>query len=117
MKNEQVYEMLFARVWPLLEQKALKKGRTHEEVIAVATWLTGYREDDICRMLEDGTSYGDFFRNAPTMNPDRFLIRGSVCGVKLESIEDPVMRDIRYLDKLIDELAKGKKLEKILRRG
>ena len=117
MKNEQVYEMLFARVWPLLEQKALKKGRTHEEVIAVATWLTGYREDDICRMLEDGISYGDFFRNAPAMNPDRFLIRGSVCGVKLESIEDPVMRDIRYLDKLIDELAKGKKLEKILRRG
>lgn len=117
MTNEQVYAMPFAKVWPLLEQKALGKGRTYEEVIAVTEWLTGYTENDIQRMLKDGTGYGDFFRNAPGMNPDRFLIKGSVCGVKLDSIEDPLMRDIRYLDKLIDELARGKKLEKILRRG
>lgn len=115
MTNEQVYQMLFAKIWPLLEQKALRKRRTHDEVVAVVEWLTGYKENDIHRMLEDGTSYGDFFRNAPMMNPNRFLIKGSICGVKLESIEDPLMRDIRYLDKLIDELAKGKKLEKILR--
>ena len=113
MTNEQVYQMPFARVWPLLEQKALRKGRTSDEVTAVVTWLTGYEKDDLERMQKDETSYGDFFRNAPAMNPNRFLIKGSVCGVKLDSIEDPLMRDIRYLDKLIDELAKGKKLEKV----
>lgn len=116
MTNEQVYEMPFSKIWPLLEQKALRKGRTADEVMAAVTWLTGYQREDIRTMLEDGTKYGDFFRGAPSMNPDRFLIKGSVCGVKLEGIEDPLMRDIRYLDKLIDELAKGKALEKILRR-
>ena len=116
MTNEQVYQMPFARVWPLLEQKALRKGRTSDEVTAVVTWLTGYEKDDLERMQKDETSYGDFFRNAPAMNPNRFLIKGSVCGVKLDSIEDPLMRDIRYLDKLIDELAKGKSMEKILRK-
>ena len=115
MTNEQIYQMPFARIWPLLEQKALRKGRTSDEVTAVVTWLTGYEKDDLERMQKDETSYGDFFRNAPAMNPNRFLIKGSVCGVKLDSIEDPLMRDIRYLDKLIDELAKGKKLEKVLR--
>lgn len=115
MTKEQIYGMPFSKVWPLLEQKALRKGRTEEEVMAVVTWLTGYQREDILTMLEDGTKYGDFFRSAPAMNPDRFRIKGSVCGVKLEEIEDPLMRDIRYLDKLIDELAKGKALEKILR--
>ena len=110
MTNEQVYQMPFARVWPLLEQKALRKGRTSDEVTAVVTWLTGYEKDDLERMQKDETSYGDFFRNAPAMNPNRFLIKGSV-----ETIEEPLMQEIRYLDKLIDELAKGKKLEKVLR--
>lgn len=115
MDNQKIFQMPFSAIWPLLEQKALRKGRTAAEVITVTQWLTGYGEEDIHRMLEDGTAYGDFFRNAPAMNPNRFLIKGFICGVKLDSIEDPLMRDIRYLDKLIDELAKGKDLSKILR--
>ena len=117
MTNEQVYGMPFAKVWPLLEKKALRKGRTTDEVLAVTEWLTGYKAADIYRMLENGISYGDFFRSAPQMNPARFLIKGSVCGVKLDQIEDLLMRDIRYLDKLVDELAKGKTLEKIFPKG
>ena len=81
----------------------------------MTAWLTGYTPEDIARMEQSELSYGDFFRNAPAMNPNRALITGTVCGVRVETIEDPLMRDIRYLDKLVDELAKGRPMEKILR--
>ena len=117
MTNEQVYAMSFAKVYLLMEQKALRKGRTRDEVRKVTTWLTGYTDADVERALAEDMAYGDFFRNAPQMNPNRRQIKGSVCGVKLDLIEDPLMQDIRYLDKLIDELAKGKPMEKVLRGG
>ena len=93
----------------------MKKGRTREEVDQVTTWLTGYSAEDIARLEQSDTSYGDFFRNAPAMNPNRTLITGKVCGIQVEAIEDPLMREIRYLDKLVDELAKGKPMAQILR--
>ena len=107
--------MHFAKLYPLLVNKAEKKGRSREEVDRVTTWLTGYTAEDIARLEQSDVSYGDFFRNAPAMNPNRTLITGTVCGVRVETIEDPLMREIRYLDKLVDELAKGKPMEKILR--
>ena len=115
MENEKVFAMSFARVYPLLVSKALRKGRTEAEVEAVVTWLTGYSADDIRSAGKSSVTYGDFFRHAPALNPARRLIRGSVCGVRVETIEDPLMQEIRYLDKLIDELAKGKPLGKVLR--
>lgn len=114
MENEKIFAMAFGKVFPLLIAKAERKGRSREEVLAVTAWLTGYSPDDIEAFLETDTAYGDFFRQAPGMNPDRTLIKGSVCGVKLGEIEDPLMLDIRRLDKLVDELAKGKTLEKII---
>lgn len=116
MKEEQVFSMLLAKVYPLLEQKAMRKGRTKEEVLTVIQWLTGYTPEETLQLQKEGITYGDFFRKAPAMNPARKLIRGSICGVKLENIENPLMQDIRYLDKLIDELAKGRPMEKILRK-
>ena len=116
MTNDKVFQMNFAKVYPALENKALRKGRTKEEVRTIVTWLTGYSEADIEKMLTESVAYGDFFRNAPLLNPNRKLIKGVVCGVRVEEIEDPLMREIRYLDKLIDELAKGKPMEKILRK-
>ena len=115
MKDEKVFQMSFAKVYPLLENKALKKGRTSEEVLAVIQWLTGYGADDIEKILSETVSYGEFFEKAPRMNPNRSLIKGAVCGVRVEDIDDPLMREIRRLDKLIDELAKGKPLSRILR--
>ena len=115
MENEKVYAMPFAKVYPLLTAKAIRKGRTQAEVNEVITWLTGYSVPQIECAVQSRVSYGDFFRNAPQLNPDRVLIKGSVCGVKIEAIEDPLMREIRYLDKLVDELAKGKAIEKIKR--
>ena len=115
MDNEKIYKMAFSKVFPLLLAKALKKGRTEEEVFAVTGWLTGYSEEEIKSFLNSDLTYGDFFRNAPNPNPNRKLITGKICGISLESIEEPLMREIRYLDKLIDELAKGKSLDKILR--
>ncbi len=103
------------KIYPLLLQKALKKGRTQEEVDTVIQWLTGYTFDNIHQMLETNINYQQFFENAPALNERRFLIKGSICGVKLEMIEDPLMQNIRFLDKLIDELARGKSLDKILR--
>lgn len=117
MTNEKVFQMSFAKVYSLLENKALRKGRTKEEVQEVICWLTGYVESDITEMLANPVTYGEFFQKAPKLNPNRRLIKGSVCGVRVEDIEDPLMREIRYLDKLIDELAKGKPMEKILRHG
>ena len=115
MENEKIYKMAFSKVFPLLLTKAVKKGRTEEEVFAVTNWLTGYSETEIKEFLSSGISYGDFFRNAPAPNPNRKLITGKICGISVETIEEPLMQEIRYLDKLIDELSKGKSLDKILR--
>ena len=115
MDNQKVFAMEFARVYPLLVAKAQRKGRTAQEVEQVTCWLTGYTSADLLRAQQDGTSYGDFFRNAPAPNPCRDQIKGTICGVRVENIEDPLMREIRYLDKLVDELAKGKPMEKIIR--
>lgn len=111
-----VTEMAFAKLYPLLVAKAEKKGRTREEVDQVTAWLTGYPPEELVRLEQSDVRYGDFFRNAPAMNPNRNLITGKICGVRVEEIEDSLMRDIRYLDKLVDELAKGKAMEKILRK-
>ena len=116
MDNEKVYAMQFGRVYPLLVAKAEKKGRTRAEVDQIICWLTGYTEEEVGEAAKSAVAYGDFFRNAPQLNPDRKLIRGKVCGVSVEEIAEPLMQEIRYLDKLIDELAKGKAMEKILRR-
>ena len=114
MSNEKVYAMKFSKIYPLLVQKALKKGRTQEEVDEVISWLTGYSGEEIERIAQSELDYGSFFLNAPSPNPNRVLIKGVVCGVRVEEIEEPLMREIRYLDKLVDELAKGKAMEKIL---
>ena len=115
MTNEKVFSMSFAKVYPMLLAKAERKGRSSEEVLTVTMWLTGYTKEQLEELLSSEVSYGDFFRNAPALNPARKQIKGSVCGVKVETIEDPLMQEIRYLDKLVDELAKGKPMEKILR--
>lgn len=117
MENKKVFAMSFAKVYPLLIAKAERKGRTKEDVLHVTAWLTGYTPARIEALMASEISYGDFFRGAPSPNPNRQLIKGSVCGVKVETVEDPLLREIRYLDKLVDELAKGKPLEKILRSG
>ncbi|MGN0978414.1 MAG: DUF2200 domain-containing protein [Faecousia sp.] len=115
MTNEKVFAMSFAKVYPMLIAKAQRKRRTRDEVLAVTTWLTGYPKEKLEQLLVSEITYGDFFRKAPALNPVRKQIKGSVCGVKVETIEDPLMQEIRYLDKLVDELAKGKPMEKILR--
>ena len=116
MPRTDVTQMAFAKLYPLLVNKAEKKGRTRAEVDRVTAWLTGYTPEDIARLEQSDTTYGVFFQQAPAMNPDRALITGKVCGVRVEEIQDPLMRDIRYLDKLVDELAKGKSMEQILRK-
>ena len=116
MSNEKVYNMSFAKVYPLLVAKAEKKGRTRAEVDEATCWLTGYSREMLEKCMENGTTYGDFFRNAPAPNENRSLITGKICGISVETIEEPLMREIRYLDKLVDELAKGKPMEKILRK-
>lgn len=115
MPRTDVTQMPFAKLYLLLVNKAEKKGRTREEVDQVTTWLTGYTAEDLARLEQSDINYGDFFRSAPAMNPNRFLITGKVCGIQVEEIADPLMREIRYLDKLVDELAKGKAMEQILR--
>lgn len=115
MPRADVTQMEFSKIYPLLVNKAVKKGRSREEVDQVTTWLTGYSGEDLARMEASSVSYGDFFRNAPCLHPARKLITGKVCGVQVETIEDPLMQEIRYLDKLVDELARGKPMEKILR--
>ena len=116
MPRIDITEMAFVKLYSLLVAKAEKKGRTREEVDQVTAWLTGYTPEELAQLEQSDMSYGDFFRNAPAMNPNRTLITGKICGVRVEEIEDPLMRDIRYLDKLVDELAKGKAMEKILRK-
>ena len=115
MARKPIAEMSFSQVYPLLVQKAERKGRTRAEVDAVCCWLTGYDEAGLARQLERGVTYREFFDEAPVMNPNRALITGKVCGVDVAAIEDPVERCARYLDKLVDELARGRALEKILR--
>lgn len=116
MQNEKIYAMSIAKVYPLLVNKAVKKGRTADEVNEIIQWLTGYDLKGIEEAINSGISYGMFFDNAPKMNPNRRKITGTVCGVRVENITEPLMQEIRYLDKLIDELAKGKSMEKILRK-
>ena len=108
--------MSFAKVYPMYVAKVEKKGRTKEEVDEIILWLTGYSQEDLEDQLEKQKSFEEFFNEAPRLNPSRELIKGVVCGVRVEEIEEPLMQEIRYLDKLIDELAKGKKMEKILRK-
>jgi len=115
MSSETIFNMSFTKVFPLLIAKAEKKGRTRAEVLEVTSWLTGYTAADIESFLSSELTYGDFFRNAPAPNENRFLITGVVCGVRVETVEEPLMREIRYLDKLVDELAKGKPMEKVMR--
>ena len=112
MNSEKVYAMSFARVYPLLVAKAERKGRTADEVNEIICWLTGYNEEEIQNAIKGAVAYGDFFQNAPALNPNRRLIKGVICGVRVELIED---QEIRYLDKMVDELAKGKTMDKILR--
>lgn len=105
----------FANVYPYLVAKAERKGRTKAEVDTLIRWLTGYTQKQLEKLLKDGKDYETFFAEAPKMNPLRKLITGVICGVRVEDIEEPTMRELRYLDKLVDELAKGKAMEKILR--
>jgi len=105
----------FASVYPLYIAKAQKKGRKKSEVDAVICWLTGYSQRELERQLKKQTDFETFFKEAPKLNPSRALIKGVVCGVRVEDIEEPTMREIRHLDKLVDELAKGKAMDKILR--
>ena len=115
MTKPRIYTMSFARVYPEYVAKAERKGRTKAEVDEVIGWLTGYDRDGLAAQLERQTDIETFYAEAPRMNPSRALITGVICGVRVEDIEEPTMREIRYLDKLVDELAKGKAMEKILR--
>ena len=113
--SHKIYNMSFSKVYPMLVAKAERKDRSRAEVDQVTTWLTGYSSTAIEEALSSEVSYGDFFRQAPALNPKRHLITGSICGVKLTEIKEPLMQDIRYLDKLVDELAKGRPMEKVIR--
>jgi hypothetical protein len=110
-----IYSTSFASVYPLYVAKAERKGRTKAEVDEIIRWLTGYSQQGLEAVLANGTDFETFFAEAPQLNPARVEIKGVICGVRIEEIEEPLMREIRYLDKLIDELAKGKAMEKILR--
>jgi hypothetical protein len=115
-RQARVFKMSFASVYPLYVQKATKKGRTQEELDEVITWLTGYSRDELQRVIDTKVDLETFFAQAPRLNPNASLIKGVVCGVRVETIEHPLMQKIRYLDKLVDELAKGKKMASILRK-
>ncbi len=113
---KRVYAMIFAKVYPMYIAKAEKKGRTKEEVDKVILWLTGYTQSKLNVQVKKEVNFEEFFKQAPKLNPLRKLITGLVCGVRVEDVEDKVLREVRYLDKLIDELAKGRSMEKILRK-
>ena len=115
-KKQRIYTMAVASVYPLYLAKAEKKGRTKEEVDEIICWLTGYSKSEFEEQLKKETDFETFFVKAPHMNPLRTSIKGLICGIRVEDIKDPIMREIRYLDKLIDELAQGKEIEKILRK-
>jgi hypothetical protein len=116
MTKHRLYTMSFSRVYPLYVAKAERKGRTKKEVDEIILWFTGYSHKELASQLKKGTDIETFLAEAPCLNPSRSLIQGVVCGVRVEDIKEPTMREIRYLDKLIDELAKGKAMEKILRK-
>lgn len=116
MSEHRIFSMKFSGVYPLYVQKAERKGRTKEEVDRIICWLTGYTEQELQQQIELGSDFRSFFAQAPAIHPNSSMITGVVCGVRVEAVEDPLMRKIRYLDKLIDELAKGRAMEKILRR-
>lgn len=116
MTKHRIYTMSFASVYPHYVAKAEKKGRTKADVDEIVRWLTGYSQKKLDAQLKKQTDFETFLAEAPHMNPSRTLIKGVVCGVRVEDVEEPTMREIRYLDKLIDELARGKAIEKILRR-
>src|SRR5690554_6038363 len=116
MSKHRIYTMSFASVYPHYVTKAEKKGRTKTEVDEIIRWLTGYSQEELEGQLEKKTDFETFFAESPHLNPSRALIKGVVCGVRVEDIEEPTMQEIRYLDKLIDELAKGKAMDKILRK-
>jgi len=116
MASHRIFSTPFASVYPLYVQKAQRKGRTKDEVDQVICWLTGYDGAGLERQIEHGTDFAAFFAQAPAMNANCSMIKGVVCGVRVEEVDDPLMQKIRWLDKLIDELAKGKPMEKILRR-
>lgn len=115
MTNDRVFKMAFSRVYPLLVQKAERKGRTKAEVDTVICWLTGYDEAGLQEQIDKNVDYETFFSEAPQINPNASKITGVICGYRVEEIQDPLMQKIRWLDKLVDELAKGKTMEKILR--
>lgn len=116
MTKHKIYTMSVASVYPHYVAKAERKGRTKTEVDEIICWLTGYSQEELTEQLEKQTDFETFFAKAPQLNPSRVLIKGVVCGVRVEEIEEPTMKEIRYLDKLIDELAKGKEMDKILRK-
>lgn len=116
MTKHKIYTMSVASVYPLYVKKVEKKGRTKAEVDEIIRWLTGYSQEELESQLEKQTDFETFFREAPKLNPSCTLIKGVICGVRVEDIEEPIMKQIRYLDKLIDELAKGKAMDKILRK-
>lgn len=113
--NQRIFTMSFSSVYFLYVKKAEKKGCSLSEVDEIIRWLTGYTKEELQKQLENEVTFQVFFEQAPKLNPNRQLITGMICGVRVETIEDPLMQEIRYLDKLIDELAKGKKMDKILR--
>lgn len=115
MAGHRIYKMSFGSVYPHYVKKVEKKVRSIEELDEVIRWLTGYEQEQLEAVIADGTTIEDFFAGAPGMNPDRELITGVICGVRVEEIEEPLMQEIRYMDKLVDELARGKKMESILR--
>jgi hypothetical protein len=115
MSEHRIFTTPFSSVYPLYVQKAQRKGRSQDEVDQIVCWLTGYTETELQQHLRDQSDFRTFFAEAPAINPSSALIKGVVCGVRVEEVEDPLMQKIRYLDKLIDELAKGKAMEKILR--
>lgn len=115
--GHRIYSMSFGRVYPLYIAKVERKGRTRAEVDEVIRWLTGYSQAELEGAVADGRDFGAFFARAPKLNPARTQVRGLICGVRIEEIEEPLMREIRYMDKLIDELAKGRPMGKVLRDG
>jgi len=115
MNKERIYSLLFSSVYPLYIKKVETKGRTKEELDTVIYWLTGYNEKSLQEQIDKKNDFETFFNQAPLLNPDASKITGIICGYRVEEIEDPIIQKMRYLDKLVDELAKGKKMEKILR--
>jgi len=116
MDNSRIYKLIFASVYPLYLQKAEKKGRTKAELNEIICWLTGYNEQTLQQQIENKTNFENFFTQAPCINPNASKIKGVICGYRIEEIEDQLVQKVRYLDKLVDELAKGKSIDKILRK-